>query len=199
MLPAQRDTAVAVAPGFGEWLASGQIGESQIARWLRRRGWHVLPAYEKEIANGKGPRLFMASGGAYAELVTPDLLAMKSGAFLWVEAKHKTAFTWYGRTGTFQTGVDARHFRDYVEVQQQTGVDVWLMFLHSDSRTRAEDVARWGAPLRCPVGLFGNTLGALAADVDHKSDRYGHGGMLYWRADQLRLVAPLEEVAAREW
>ena len=45
---------------FSDTLKQGQLGESLIAKWLRRQGWSILPAYEKEIDNGKGPRLFMA-------------------------------------------------------------------------------------------------------------------------------------------
>jgi len=47
---------------FAKNLSMGKIGESRIARWLNRRGLHVIPVYEKEVSEGKGPTLFAAEG-----------------------------------------------------------------------------------------------------------------------------------------
>lgn len=182
---------------FADSLSSGQLGESLIAQWLRRRGWHVLPAYEKEIDNGKGPRLFTASDAGKAQLISPDLLAMRSGQFLWVEAKHKTRFSWYGKGNCWVTGVDRRHFEDYCAVTDSTGLNVWLLFLHRDNQTWPEDVAKWGAPPTCPTGLFGRSIAALrlAENQSHQSDKWGHTGMVYWQPFvHLLLIAPLAEV-----
>lgn len=180
---------------FRESLQVGQLGESAIAQWLRRRGWHVLPAYEKEIDNGKGPRLFMAEGDDASELITPDLLAMRSGLFLWIEAKHKTVFSWYGTGHCWNTGVDKRHFDDYVQVQQRTAIPVWLLFLHRESTPWAGDRERWpDCPDECPTGLFGGRI-----DVLEKSGRFdprwGPSGMIYWQPiAHLHLIATLAEV-----
>lgn len=181
---------------FEDNLRTGRLGESAIARWLRRRGWHVLPAYEKEIDDGKGPRLFMAEGAGADELITPDLLAMRTGAFLWFEAKHKSVFTWYGLGNCWNTGVDKRHFDDYVEVQRRTAIPVWLLFLHRESTPWFRDRERWpNCPDECPVGLFGERIDKLAesARFDH---RWGKTGMVYWQPyKHLRYLAPLTEVA----
>lgn len=186
---------MAVAMRFDQSLAVGQLGESLIAHWLRNKGWHVLPAYEKEIDNGKGPRLFLATGNDESELITPDLFAMKAGRFLWVEAKHKTTFTWYGKGGYWTTGVDKRHFADYVKVQRQTGIDVWLLFLHRESITRLDDIQKWGAPLHCPTGLFGQRITDLNRHYSHQSDKWGPSGMVYWRPfEHLKQLALLGEV-----
>lgn len=176
-------------------LETGQLAESAIARWLRRRGWHVLPAYEKEIDNGKGPRLFMAEGTGVSELITPDLLALKDGRFHWVEAKHKSTFTWYGIGGYWTTGIDLRHWRDYQRVQTETGVPVYLFFLHRESRTRPDDISKWGAPEECPTGLFAGSVSRLAAECSHESANWGRSGMIYWQPfTHLRHVASLEEM-----
>ena len=183
---------------FADSLSSGQLGESLIAQWLRRRGWHVLPAYEKEIDNGKGPRLFMASDTNKAQLIAPDLLAMRSGKFMWVEAKHKTRFSWYGIGGYWVTGVDRRHFEDYCAVTDDTGLDVWLLFLHRDSRAWPEDITKWGAPPMCPTGLFGRSIAALRLEENqsHQSGKWGNSGMVYWQPfKNLLPIAPLVEVA----
>jgi hypothetical protein len=184
-----------MATRFDQSLAVGQLGESLIAHWLRNKGWHVLPAYEKEINNGKGPRLFLASDSAETELITPDLFAMKSGQFLWVEAKHKSTFTWYGKGRYWTTGVDKRHFADYVRVQQETGIEVFLYFLHRESTTRPDDVRKWGAPTECPTGLFGREIDYLNRHYSHESPKWGTSGMYYWRPfDHLLKMAELADV-----
>jgi hypothetical protein len=179
---------------FQQSLAIGQLGESMIAQWLRRKGWHVLPTYEIEIDKGKGPRLFTAYGGDTDQLISPDLLAMKNGSFKWVEAKHKTRFSWYGIGKYFVTGVDIRHFEDYCKVADSTHVPVWMLFLHRDFRTWENDISRWGAPATCPVGLFGASIEKLRTVRSHYTDKHGHSGMVYWQPDvHLKLIAPLDE------
>ena len=184
---------------FADYLASGQLGESLIAQWLRRRGWHVLPAYEKEIDNGKGPRLFMAEGADKAQLVAPDLLAMRGGRFMWFEAKHKTRFSWYGNGGYWVTGVDRKHFADYCRVADETGLDVWLLFLHRESAAWPDDIARWGCDPICPTGLFGGSIAKLRLPPpdgqSHESNRHSATGMVYWQPRRhLIRIAELGEV-----
>lgn len=179
-------------PPFAENLEFGQLGESVIARWLRSRGSSVLPAYEKEFDTGKGPRLFTPHG----QLVTPDLFVFPSRTF--IEAKHKTVFTWYHRSGGWQTGIDGDHFHDYLKVQDETGSPVWLMFLHRtsvpdpidrdgrpDCRWCRYSPAHTCAPDECPTGLFGAPLTFLKERIDHPSDKYGRHGMVYWKYETL--------------
>jgi hypothetical protein len=191
---------------FADSLSTGQLGESLIAQWLRRRGWHVLPAYEKELGEYKGPRLFMAMGCESAQLIAPDLFTMRNGDFRWIEAKHKTHFSWYNIGKRFVTGIDLRHYGDYCRVADATGVDVWLMFLHRDENTWREDVIKWGAPSKCPTGLFGNRLSELrkVENRSHISDKHGPSGMIYWApgmglkklADLCDVMPELMQVAA---
>lgn len=180
---------------FSDTLKQGQLGESLIAMWLRRQGWHILPAYEKQIDNGKGPRLFMAVDSAYDQLITPDLLCIKGREFRWLEAKHKTRFSWYGKGNYFVTGVDLRHFEHYCHVRDEVGLPVYLMFLHTDNRTWPADVERWGAPDWCDTGLWGGDIDILRAEYSHKSQDYGPTGMIYWRPNvHLRKYAALASV-----
>jgi hypothetical protein len=183
---------------FADSLTSGQLGESLIAQWLRGRGWHVLPAYEKEIDNGKGPRLFMADNVGKAQLIAPDLLTMRDGKFRWIEAKHKSHFSWYGKEHRWVTGIDLRHFEDYCKVVDFTGTDVWLLFLHREAQAWADDIAKWGAPPTCPTGLFGNSLELLRQREmqSHVSPKWGPTGMVYWEPFvALKKLASLDDIS----
>lgn len=174
---------------FAETLDFGQIGEGEISRWLQSRGHMVFPAYEKQLDTGKGPQLFAASG----DLVLPDLLAFKGQNIQWVEAKRKTCFTWFRKTGKWTTGIDLRHYEEYKEVSARTSLPVWLMFWHPESQPSQNDL-NWGCPPECPSGLFGNDLDILARTESHRSDRHGRSGMVYWARESLREIATVEEM-----
>lgn len=186
---------------FAQTLQRGQLGESIIAQWLRERGTSVLPAYEKEIDTGKGPRLFLPEG----QLVTPDLFVFPAMEF--IEAKHKSVFSWHHRTQQWCTGIDLNHYRDYQEVQKQTESRVWLFFLHRESTpnpidsrgrkdcsqcTRSERGTC--CPPECPTGLFGASLAHLVRREHHRHKRHGRHGMVYWAEDAFRLLADIDEL-----
>lgn len=181
---------------FEQNLRQGAIGESLIVRWLLARGRAVMPAYEKLIDTGKGPQLLAPSG----EYVAPDLLVIRlvdsnGEPFTWVEAKHKSHFTWHRNSHRWTTGIDRRHYQNYLKVEEITRVPVWLMFYHSSPNPSPSDLAA-GCPRQCPTGLFGNRLAYLANHVSHESDRYGRSGMVYWAHEQLRLMAAMEALRA---
>jgi hypothetical protein len=175
----------------------GRIGEGVIARWFRRRGHAVLPVYEKEISDGKGPRLFMPKGQLIApdmaiflsKMVSPDMRVM------FVEAKRKSAFTQlrkanrYGVCGAWQTGIDERHYEDYCKVETQTGVPVWLLFLQEGGQAK-------DSPPDSPSGLYGQALSALKEKIDHRHPNPPprFKPMVYWNIDDLALLATLEEL-----
>jgi len=176
---------------FNQNLKQGQLGESLIAKWLQGRGHAVFPAYQIEHQTGKGPQLFTASG----DLVLPDLLAFQSGRIQWVEAKHKTCFTWHRLTKRWVTGIDLRHYQEYRRVASRTSLPVWLMFWHPNAQPDRRDV-EYNCPQSCPVGLFGNDLSILTSCENHRSDKWGRSGMVYWAHKNLRLIASVNEVMA---
>jgi hypothetical protein len=171
---------------FQQSLEYGQAGESVISQWLQDRGCKVFPAYEKLIDTGKGPQLFTAQGN----FVLPDLLVFGEGAktIFWAEVKHKKRFSWHRMSQTWQTGIDLRHYRHYCEVQENTSLAVWLMFLHTSSEPSQSDLAH-GAPKTCPSGLFGNALSDLMLVESHRSQMHGTSGMVYWPESALMKLA----------
>ena len=176
-------SASASSPIFSESLSFGRAGESTIATWMRRRGWSVLPVYETILDTGKGPQLFTPSRG----LIAPDMLAFRGQDARWIEAKHKTAFSWHRGTRCWCTGIDLRHYADYCEVDDESPWPVWLLFLHLGGQAK-------DSPPNSPAGLFGNTLEFLRTHEHHRHSNYGRSGMVYWELASLILLASLETV-----
>jgi hypothetical protein len=174
------------AVAFQQNLAFGQQAESAIARWLRAKGRYVLPVYDIEYVTGKGPRLFSPTG----QIIAPDLVSIRGGKVAWVEAKHKTVFSWYRKAGCWETGIDLRHYLDYLRVAQECSLPVWLLFLHRSAVPSVED-RRWGCPPECPTGLYGQEIAVLRISESHRSDRHGATGMVYWAAESLLRLATL--------
>lgn len=172
--------------GFERSKAYGQAGESAIARYLRSRGSAVLPVYEKLIDTGKGPQVFLPAG----QLVAPDLLSWRGDRVTWIEAKHKTAFTWHRRTERWVTGIDLHHYEQYQQVEESSPWPVWLLFLHRGGQAK-------DSPANSPSGLFGNSLAFLRENENHRHENWGRYGMVYWRVESLRQIALLSDMDAR--
>lgn len=170
---------------FAARLHEGQIGESEISLWMIDEGWSVLPVYEKEIDNGKGPRLFTTDG----QFVAPDMFVFRGVERGWIEAKHKSAMTYHRLTDHWVTGIDFKHWQDYQEVARRTAMDVWLFFLQRGGQAK-------DSPPNSPSGLFGAEIKELMRQVHHVwADR-----MVYWAPESdggpLKLFATLDEFNA---
>lgn len=159
---------------FAATVAYGQAGESAIARQLRSRGFAVLPAYEKILSTGKGPQLYLPKGA----IIAPDLLVFKGANVLWIEAKHKSAFSWHRITERWCTGIDLRHYEHYQRVEKESPWHVWLLFLHDGGQAK-------DSPPNSPHGLFGNALAYLTQHENHRSMNWGNSGMVYWAVESL--------------
>lgn len=166
---------------FAKQLAFGKTGESIIAQWLRRRGFSVLPVYEKEQGEYKGPAVYAID----AQLIAPDMLAFQpTGKTLWIEAKTKSAFTLHRMTGHWLTGIDLRNYEDYLQVQDVSPWPIWLLFLQLEGQAK-------DSPSGCPTGLFGNSIAYLSQHEHHRHPNGGHGGMVYWHVSTLRFITSL--------
>ena len=162
-----------------------------IARWLRSKKWNVLPVYEKEIQSEdrKGPALYQASGPS---LVAPDMLIFQNaGKIRWVEAKRKSAFSWHRNTKAWVTGINQRHYEDYLRVASISGLPLWLLFLQENGT--AKDTPDG---LTSPTGLYGNPINLLVSCEHHRANsRPGNVPMVYWSEQNLRKLACLVELA----
>lgn len=173
---------------FAEKLERGRLAESKIARWLRLRGWTVIPVYEVEMGAGKGPQVFTPT----EELIAADLLVWKDRKFRFIEAKNKSVFTWHRKTKNWQTGIDLDYYEHYLRVSEHFGLDVWLIFLHDSAVPSASDLS-YGCPALCPTGLFGESIHALKAS-GRKDYGWGRAGMIYWNQGALRLICRVEDL-----
>lgn len=162
------------ASRFRESLEFGKAAETAIAKWLIGRGCKVLPAYEIVDAKFEGPRLFCKEGN----LVTPDLLVFADGGTCWIEAKHKTAFTWHRKTSRFVTGVDMHHWNDYLAVKEKTKLKCWILFNHLGGVAKDSPES--------PRGLFGGEVEFLQRNINHTHENWGRHGMVYWAHDKLK-------------
>lgn len=168
---------------FEQKLLSGKIGESQIAKWLRGRGFTILPVYEIELSRGKGPAVYTADG---TEVIAPDMLVFNKQKIIWVEAKHKNAFTWHRATNRFVTGIDIKHYKEYKRIAGLVEWPVWLLFLHKGGIAKDSP--------RSPSGLYGREMQKLIGLENHTSDKWGSSGMVYWAIDNLFKLAEYDEL-----
>ncbi len=169
---------------FEQSLGFGKTGESRIARWLRSRGTSVLPVYEKIINEGKGPQLFTPNGS----LIAPDMFCFNGPKCSWIEAKHKSAFSWDRTSQQWVTGIDLRHYFDYLKVQDSLPHPVWLFFLHESGTAK-------DSPQNGPTGLFAESIQFLRLHEHHRSDKYSKG-MVYWSHSSLRKLVSLQQLPA---
>lgn len=177
-------------PSFEKSLEVGKVGESEIAKWFRGKGYHILPVYEIEKNQFKGPAVFSADG---TEIIAPDMLVFSSDKTWWIEAKHKSAFTWHRISKRWVTGIDLHHYEEYLRINRLAVWPVWLMFLHKDGI--AKDTPKG---MKSPTGLFGNSLQHLFLNENHRHRNHGKSGMVYWSVDQLIKIAdyPIDIEAA---
>ena len=171
--------------GFKESLIVGKTGESKVAQWLISQGRSILPVYEIAENQYKGPALYCHS----KNLVAPDMLVFGQNKITWIEVKTKTAFSWHRKTKRFVTGIDLKHYFDYLEIAKNTTVPLWIFFLHGKGTAvdTPEDKIS-------PSGLFGRDILYLEKHENHRHDNWGNSGMVYWDVEDLELIASLEQI-----
>lgn len=170
---------------FVQQRSVGNVTENRIALWLMKRGNYVLPIYDNEMETGKGAKLI----GIETQLALPDMLIVKGKRFTFVEAKHKTVFSWHRITSKWVTGIDLRHYEHYQQVAKLVDFPIWILFLHQEAYSTKRN-----EPYPCPVGLFGNSLAKLMTCENHRHDNWGKTGMVYWAHESLEHMASLKDL-----
>lgn len=163
---------------FEHYLEKGKVGESYIAAWIRNKGYHVLPVYEIEKNQYKGPAVYAADG---REIIAPDMLIFGKEKIIWIEAKHKDAFSWHRKTQRFVTGIDLHHYKQYQQIMKIAEWPVWLLFLHRGGQAKDSPPS--------PAGLYGNRLEYLINHENHRHQNHGKTGMVYWKIEDLKKIA----------
>ena len=181
---------------FNQNLKKGLAGENDIATFFKMQGFNILPVYEVETSTKKGPVLYTHYN---SRLVAPDLLIFRlplqdnEDAYsdtMWIEAKTKSACTFYRIGKCFETGIDLYHFNQYLEIQKTCPFPIYLTFLQKNGT--AKDTPKG---MKGPTGLFAGKLTKLAQEYSHKTEKYGKGGMIYWEPfKHLICMATLEEI-----
>lgn len=103
----------------------GRAGEDLIRKWLKDEGYFVVPA--GYIENGGAPML----EGWIRSHVLPDLMSFKNSKGTWVEVKTKTRPTFNRNRNRMEHGIPARHWRDYLQVELETGITGALAVLEA--------------------------------------------------------------------
>jgi len=160
---------------FKESLALGKTAETQVAKYLLSKGNKILPVYEIEETRFKGPVFHTA----VRQLVAPDLLVFGAKKIFFAEVKRKSAFSWSRKYNQWETGIDLRHYLDYLALQDETEIPVWLFFLQCDGTAKDTPPGKIS-----PTGLFVAPLKHLRCHEGHR--KYG---MVYWGVDSLRKLA----------
>lgn len=151
--------------------------EKALSRWIRGRGWYVLPTYDYSgKGDDKAPKLYAPHG--LESLVLPDLQCFRLGSQQWLECKWKHRSTFYEKGGYRSTGICRRLYRHYRQVQDATGAVVVVCFIHEHEKEMR------GAPL------------SLLDDrsYSHESSRLGRHGMRFWRYDTISRWGDLAEL-----
>jgi hypothetical protein len=192
----------------------GRNGEGLVRCFLMSKGRIIVEVGalgDKGLYGHHAPSLYVPKGGGY-RLTAPDLLTINPFVtpslwsrdniwefpFLWTEVKHKNTATFYRKwnnwEGRWQTGIDRRLYPHYCQIDKDTQIPVWLLFLQ---RNDGPSNAPPGKP-PCPTGLFGCPITQPYSD-DWKNDTYekkGYQDMVYWGIEDLLQLATLEEVLA---
>ena len=168
---------------FEEKLKRGLRDEWLLSQWLRAKGCSVIPiakgAYDKN-----GPRLYMPQ----IDIIVPDMIVLERDTTFWAECKGKDIFTWYRKTGSWQTGFDVHSFNEYQEIKKVSHWPVKIFFLH-----RSEGKPQSKAPGPSPTGLFMAPLSMLGTSIHH-TDGWGTKTLHYWDISNLaQLTSSIEE------
>lgn len=157
----------------------GRQYEIAVSRWLQRRGWHILPAYDYAgQGDSKAPKLMRLADG----YIVPDLLACRAGRRRWYEVKFKTRCTRRRPGAPLETGINLKHWRHYNDVKALSGDQVWLVFVH-----KQEGIV---------VGASLTTLRQPGNAREYTGPLMGPNGMVFFLWSAMTVFASYADVVA---
>ncbi|WP_445202058.1 hypothetical protein [Tenuifilum sp.] len=150
---------------FKEKLEFGQDGEHEVALVLLDMGVSVLPLYQFD--SDHAPYIL----GAGKRLISPDLFCFGNKSFM-VEVKTKNQ--WVEFRGVVETGIEQKHYNHYKQVQEMTGLDVFLFFNHKEKQ---------------PIGLYFCKLDEYTRVWDGSAKgKQVHPPMVFYNIEVLKKV-----------
>jgi len=146
-----------------------RVGEvvKRIKEMLVRTDVRVIPSFD---SSGTDDNTAPALDG-------PD--SKCSGAHCRLVVRFKTARSPFRKTNTLCTGINWRLFDRYRDLQEETGAEVYILFVHFDTGE-----------------MRGDVIASLERYVHHEYDGpdMGPGGMLFWEYDLLPRWGSLEVI-----
>jgi hypothetical protein len=155
----------------------GEVIERSVAGMFQRTGMHVIPSFDWSGKDDNAAPTLQGPDGRCA--VLPDLQCFKKGQHCWLEVKFKSERTLHRMTNTLCTGINWRLFDHYRDVEDETGAEAYLLFVHADTGEMRGDVV---------------TSLERYPHHDYSGDVMGKGGMLFWQYDELPLWGSLSAV-----
>ncbi|HEY5420163.1 MAG TPA: hypothetical protein VIL10_05465 [Marmoricola sp.] len=157
-----------------EQFKMGRRGEQVVAAMFRELGWGIIPSYD--YAGPDGDRAPSLQGKGW-RVPLPDLDTARSGQRRWVEIKTKNAATFTYKTRQLEHGIDLDKYEQYLVVEHETGVEVWLAFYELDTQT-----------------VLYQSLDRLADVVRrYEGDKMGRHGMAFFPRTELLLLGTVKE------
>jgi hypothetical protein len=110
----------------------GARAEFAVAEMLKSDGWRIAYASSLDGVDGGAPLVRSDDDRA----IMPDIYAMGDGRTAWVEVKLKKSGAEYiHKNDQYEHFIDAPNWRDYNEVKDASGCDVWLFIVEKPDQT----------------------------------------------------------------
>jgi hypothetical protein len=110
----------------------GRAGELVIEGMLRAGKWYVNPTCEY---SGKESRHAPMTASDVKKLITPDFDIAKRGERKWVEVKSHRIPADNHTYGCKVHGIKTRHWKNYIEIERETGCEVWLFIYEYQTKS----------------------------------------------------------------
>lgn len=109
---------------FEEKLAFGKEGEHEVGDYFLSRGYSLLPLYQ--FTDDLAPKVFYEGTAA----ISPDIFVSGDNGTFWVEVKTKNR--WIKYNGVLETGLNERHYLEYLKIKNKTALPLYVIFNHKE-------------------------------------------------------------------